>query len=158
MLFGQSQSKGGSGGKDVYFLTFMFQYLRNWFDKERYFADFVISNGVLTYANGSPVPLVQDQYYRIVGSVFNDGVHFVGYDDLQDEQFTGAVWALAVPQAVLDLAKEIQTWMAANSDVINSPYQSESFGGYSYSLNSSGPSGVSWQSKFAAYLAPWRRI
>lgn len=121
--------------------------------------------GNFTIENGSIVPsvdLAEGQYYRIVGSVFNDGVH-QSSDVLQDEgEFHGAVWKMRVPQDVIALAEEIEAWKTKNADTIASPYVSESFGGYSYSKGSAadGTVGVSWknQSDFAARLKPYRRI
>lgn len=69
---------------------------RNWF---------VAPNGVhlgtFTVKEGSiALPfLVYGQYFRIVGSVFNDGVYEYGNVYLQDETFEGAIWALSVPPA-----------------------------------------------------------
>lgn len=140
-------------------LAEVLHYLRNYFEKTKYFGDFAITDGELRSSDGTTLKLALGQFYRVIGSVFNDGVHECGNSDLQDETFTGAVWALAVPPAVSALADEISAWTAANSDAINSPYQSESFGGYSYSLKSGGSTGsVTWQSQFAARLAPWRKI
>lgn len=141
-------------------LTEICKYLRNWFETARIVSAFKInSDGILTFLDGRPVPLAVGQYYRIVGSVFNDGVHECGNEDLRPEEFNGAVWPMAVPRSVCSLAMEIDGWTAANADAIKSPYQSESFGGYSYSMrgDSSG-GGVSWQSQFSARLAPWRKI
>lgn len=141
-------------------LTEIFQYLRNWFEKSKYFADFIISDGVITFSDGRPIPLITGQYFRVIGSALNDGVHKFGEADLLAEEFSGAVWTMAVPPAVAALAGEIQVWTAANSDAINSPYQSESFGGYSYQKGYSGSNAtvVTWQSQFASRLAPWRKI
>lgn len=145
-------------------LTQICQYLRNWFDRERLIGRFRIENGELSFADGKAVPLVSAQYFRVIGSLFNDGVHQKDYDALTDEEFEGAVWSMAVPPPLLALADEIGAWVQANQAALNSPYSSESFGGYSYTLRSgynasqgnSGP--VSWQSQFAAALAPWRKI
>lgn len=149
-------------------LTEICQYLRNWFEREKLQGDFVISSGALTYADGTTLPLISGQYYRIIGSLFNDGVHKLGdaQDTLTDEpEFSGAVWSMAVPPVVVELAGDIDEWITANTAAINSPYASESFGGYSYSLRSSysaaagGDSGgVTWQSQFMARLTPWRKI
>lgn len=145
-------------------LTELCQELRNWFDRERHFGTFEISGGVIT----APF-LVNGQYYRIVGSIFNDGVHKFGdaADTLTDETFEGAVWALAIPKAVINLAAEIAEWQSkygtADSAAM-SPYQSESFGGYSYSKSAggnsaSGASGASgWKAAFASRLNPWRKL
>ena len=101
------------------------------------------------------------QYFRIVGSIFNDGVY--KNDDelhLTDELFDGAVWLMAVPREIVDLAKEISDWNKKYGEAINTPYQSESFGGYSYSKASGGSNGSSpsWQSVFSSRLNKWRKI
>jgi len=135
--------------------------LNNWFDKGRYFGDFQITDGMIDL---SETDIQNGQYFRIAGSVFNDGVYQYPAEDLHDEVFDGAVWLMAVPQAVLDLAAEIEAWQAkyggADSAAM-SPFTSESFGGYSYSKGSgsdgSGSSG-SWQSAFASRLNQWRKI
>ena len=168
-------------------LTQVCQYLRNWFERIKLFGDFVISSGQITYADGSALPLLDGQYFRIVGSVFNDGVHKLAEDTqqpvvsqgesseeepepdpltvLHDESFSGAVWTMAVPPDFIALVNDIGNWCAANTQALNSPYQSESFAGYSYTLKSGGSggsdgtgSGFGWQSQFAARLAPWRKI
>lgn len=150
-------------------LTEICQYLRNWFERDKWYDAFKVTDGVLTYADGVALPLLDGQYYRIIGSVFSDGVHKWGDEEdvLTDEpEFSGAVWPMRVPPDVAALAADIAAWSEANRAAINSPYQSESFGGYSYSLRSaSGASGadggngaVTWQAQFAARLGPWRKI
>lgn len=143
-------------------LTELCQELRNWFDLDRRFGTFTISGGTLTADFLQP-----NQYYRIVGSIFNDGVHKYGdtSDALTDETFDGAVWALGIPKAVVDLAGEIDTWQSkygADSPAM-SPFVSESFGGYSYNKGSStvgsnSYTGTSWQTAFASRLNKWRKI
>ena len=51
-------------------LTELCQELRNWFVLNRYEGTFTISGGTLTADF-----LQEGQYFRIIGSVFNDGVH-----------------------------------------------------------------------------------
>ena len=146
-------------------LTQICQYLRNWFERAKYFGEFTVRNNAIVCSNGSTLPLLHNQYFRVVGSVFNDGVHKYGdfSDILIDETFVGAVWSMAIPPVVVELAEEINTWVSANANALNSPYQSESFGGYSYSLRSGtsptgDTTGVTWQSQFESRLAPWRKI
>lgn len=109
--------------------------------------------------------LVSGQYYRIFGSVFNDGLHQVPIGgpvdetftrELIDEEFTGTIWALAIPRQVIKIADEIKTWADKNQP---SAYTSESFSGYSYS-KATGQNGTpaGWQDVFAAQLAPYRKI
>ena len=82
--------------------------------------------------------------------------------NLTDELFVGSVWLMAVPKEVIDLDNEIQAWITKYGETVNSPYQSESFGGYSYSKSSGGSpggsSGPTWQSTFANQLNKWRKI
>lgn len=132
---------------------------RNWF---------VAPNGVhlgtFTIKDGSvSLPfLVSGQYFRIVGSVFNDGVYQYGAAELADETFDGAVWELLVPPAFLALAEEIQNWRDQYENAANSPFQSESFAGYSYTLkgdsNAQGGSAKGWRGAFGSRLANWRKL
>lgn len=111
--------------------------------------------------SGVALPLVKDQYFRIVGSVFNDGVYKYGEPEVYtDEVFNGEVWALAIPKALLELVNEIKAWNDKNGEVATGPYQSESFGGYSYTKATDAASGeaVTWQSAFRAQLNRWRKI
>lgn len=126
-------------------------HLNNWFCREVYAGTFTVTSGTLALPD-----LADGQYFRIVGSVFNDGLHQYPATDLADETFTGAVWALAVPKSVVTLAEEIKTWAAKNQP---GAYTSESFGGYSYTraTNAKGAS-VGWQDAFAAQLAPYRKL
>lgn len=138
--------------------------LNNWFDKERYFGTFTIANNEIT----GDFSLQENQYFRIVGSVFNDGVY--RYDDnleLEDETFKGAIWAMALPKDVVALANEIQAWKTKYMDIDSpamSPFNSESFGGYSYSKSSGGSASGNvdlsgtWQGAFADRLNHWRKI
>ena len=132
-------------------------HLKNWF-----LVPGGIHEGTYTIEDGGiALPfLANGQYFRICGSVFNDGLHQYPASDLKAESFDGAVWALAVPQAVIDLAEEIEAWQKKNGDVSVSPYQSESFGGYSYSKATDSASGgaVTWQSAFRSRLNAWRKI
>lgn len=140
-------------------LTELCQELRNWFVLNKYFGTFTIEDGELDV----PDDLLQDgQYYRVIGSVFNDGVHQYP-DGLVDEVFKGAIWAMAVPPSVIDLSGRISEWLNQYGDLVSSPYQSESFGGYSYTKANSGQgnansSNPTWQSAFADELSRWRKI
>ena len=138
-------------------LTELCKELNNWFDLKRYFGEFTIEDGTLKDDLG----LLDNQYYRIVGSIFNDGVHQFGANDsLTDETFDGAVWAMAVPPQVVALCGKITDWEDKYGDAVSSPYTSESFGGYSYSKNGVSTSSVSengFKSAFANELNRWRK-
>ena len=132
-------------------------HLKNWF-----LVPGGIHEGTYTIEDGGiALPfLANGQYFRICGSVFNDGLHQYPASDLKAETFEGTVWALAVPQAVIELAAEIEAWQKKNGDASTSPYQSESFGGYSYSKATDSATGgaVTWQSAFRSRLNAWRKI
>lgn len=81
------------------------RHLNNWFLVDIHEGTFTVENGSITLPF-----LLTNQYFRIVGSVFNDGLHQYPAVDLTDETFAGTVWALAVPQAVIELASEIEEW------------------------------------------------
>lgn len=131
-------------------------HIHNWFDCGWYDGKWQVLDGCLD------LPFLQDgQYYRIIGSVFNDGLHQYPSDDLKDETFCGLICPLAIPKQVIELAEEIEAWQEKNGEQADSPYQSESFGGYSYSKGSSSSddNGLSgWQKAFAGRLNPWRKL
>ena len=135
-------------------LTNLCAELRNYFETKKRFGTFTISGGSI-----SPSNFLQDgQYFRIVGSVFNDGVHRHPAHDLTDETFDGAVWAMAVPPAVVELLQKIQEFEAATA---NSPtaYISESFGGYTYTkATDANGLPVGWRSVFKNELNRWRKL
>lgn len=124
--------------------------------------DIHVSNYTVTNHQIGPVPFLKNgQYYRIVGSALNDGVYKHGTDDLQlqDEEFYGAVWAMRVPKEFVALCTEIKAWVTANASALSSPYNSESFGGYSYSKSSGADGGAyTWRDQFKSRLNAWRRM
>ena len=129
-----------------------------------------IHSGTFTISGHTVSPLdfiAEGQYFRICGSAMNDGVYENterGREALTDETFEGQIWEMSVPRAFLALCAEIQQWRNANesADSANmSPYQSESFAGYSYSKgasNGQGGNSVTWAQQFDKRLVAWRRI
>lgn len=135
------------------FLTELCAELHNYFEVSKHFGTFEISGGQISLDF-----LQNGQYFRIIGSTFNDGVYQYPADDLTDEEFNGAIWAMAVPPAVVSLSAEIEEF--SSSDAAKpSPYVSESFGGYSYT-KATGSNGapISWQIAFADRLRKWRKL
>ena len=149
--------------------------LNNWFVRDEndiHLGTFSIIGGVIrAHDRHNTIALdglIDGQYFRVVGSLMNDGVYNAPTTFPQDETFDGAVWSMAVPQAVIDLSKEIDDWVAkygVPDSAAMSPFTSESFGGYSYTKGSSsrqtkggdGNSGA-WQNVFASRLSKWRKI
>ena len=140
-------------------LTELCGVLRNWFETDKISGTYTVENGSIV------LPFLQEgQFFRIVGSVFNDGVHQNPAYGLADETFDGTICPMAVPPAVLKLNSDIEAWQDKNGEAAASPFMSESFGGYSYSKAASGTANggsgvaVTWQTVFKSRLNQWRKI
>lgn len=149
------------GGVDLLTLQAVLEYCHNWFfdPLKIYHDEYTITDGQFPETDNLQI----GQYYRIVGSVFNEGLHQYGDTEnlLIDETFGGAIWALSIPPAVIALAGEIADWKSKYQDAANSPYSSESFFGYSYTkasgVTQDGGKG-GWQAVFAGRMARWRKL
>ena len=134
-------------------LTAVCHHLNNYFEKDIVQDDFTIENGALECS------FLQDgQFFRISGSVFNDGVHQYPAYGLIDESFSGSVWVMAVPASFIELAGDIGACM---DDAANKPtgFTSESFDGYSYSkATDSAGAAADWQTVFRKRLNRWRKV
>ena len=137
-------------------LTELCAELRNYFEvpNGRHFGKFEISGGSI-----APLDFLQEgQYFRIVGSVFNDGVYPYPATSLTDEVFEGAVWAMRLPPAVIAIAAEIKAYNDTDAGKA-SPYISENFGGYGYTkATDENGAPIGWQKAFANRLAKWRKL
>ena len=142
-------------------LTEICEYLNNYFWRQKINGKFTISGGTLTSSH-----LKEGQYFRILGSLFNDGVYKYPATDLTDETFEGQLWSMAVPPTVISLASEIDQWQQKYGGIDSeamSPFTSESFGNYSYSKSvsttaSGSTASNSWQSVYANRLNKWRKL
>lgn len=147
---------------DAVLLEQVLWHIHNWFPRESVTAGCTIADGALPASVAER--LLDGQWYRIEGSYLNDGLHQHPAEDLSDETFDGTITMLAIPKALLSVVDEIAAWQEANGDALNSPYTSESFGGYSYSIkggltaetSSQGLSG--WRLAFKDNLNPWRKM
>lgn len=136
--------------------------LNNYFERKKLFGLMKVENGALV----SPLTanIQQGQYFRIVGSVLNDGIYQFPAADLQDEEeFDGSLWLLAFPVDFVALVSDIEEWQKKNGAVDSaamSPFTSESFGGYSYSKGASdtGKGANTWQGAFKSRLNAFRRM
>lgn len=137
-------------------LEAVLNYLNNWFPVygAARCGEFEIVSGEL-YADF----LAPGQYYRIEGSVFNDGLHRYPCDELnclEDEVFSGTVTPLAIPQGVRNISEEIKMWCENNpaTDKV-----SETFEAYSYTRKGAQDGAVfGWQGVFASQLRRWRKV
>ena len=136
-------------------LTEVCEEIRNYFIVSIHHGKFEINGGSIALLDF----LQQGQYFRIVGSTMNDGVYQYPCSGLADETFVGAVWAMAVPPAVVALSAEILEYNS-NKTSKASPYISESYpNGYSYTkATDNNGSPISWKKAFASRLNQYRRI
>lgn len=152
---------------DAVILEDVLQSIHNWFVRDSMtVSGCEVSDGALPASITSD--LMATQWYRITGSVLNDGLHQHPADDLVDETFDGTIQTLVIPRPLLMLVEEIGDWVEASKKgslkALESPYQSESFDGYSYNIKSgngsnSGSSGLTgWQAEFASRLNKWRKV
>lgn len=145
---------------DAGILEQVLYHIHNWFVYDE-------TSGYVTIQDGSlpaSVSIPEGAWYRIQGSLLNDGLHQHPATDLTDETFDGTVTTCAIPKALLLVVDDIAAWQEANGRAVDGPYASESFDGYSYTLKSdswanSGSSGLSgWRLAFRDRLNPWRKI
>lgn len=145
------------------------EYLHNYFVKDAIYGKYTVSESSITPA----LHLKNGQRFLIHGSDMNDGVYTfhecgISNDDddqsaeLNDETFEGYICAMAIPREIDNIVREISEWQTKNAAVLDSPYTSESFGGYSYTkATGSGEdagSVITWQSKFRNRLNAYRKI
>lgn len=144
-------------------------HLHNWFARTKWtVTGCTISDGALPSAVASSIP--QGAFYRVEGSLLNDGLHVMGDkdDEFEDESFDGRITLCAIPKALIALTDEIDAWQKKNGDIMEGPYTSESFGGYTYKVKTSSDFGFSqsggsstlsgWRLVFRDRLNPWRRM
>lgn len=141
--------------------------IKNYFtwEGDKHFGDWAIVEGAIVPSFDIPT-----DYIRIVGSHRNDGVHKRGEDGwglIDEDKFSGAIWVMSPPADFLALVAEIEAWQAKNGGVDSqamSPFNSESFGGYSYSKSTGGSSSggsasaTNWIGAYAGRLNIYRRI
>ena len=125
------------------------RHLNNWFLVDIHEGTFTVENGSITLPF-----LLTSQYFRIVGSTFNDGVYQYPEANLTDETFTGEIWAMRVPPAFIELSERIDAWTAKHAETLKTPYTSESFAGYSYTIAQN----QSAMQIFSRELNKWRKL
>lgn len=141
-------------------------HIHNWFVRESWtVGGCEIESGELPASVTSK--MLDGQWFRIEGSYMNDGLHQNPASDLTDETFDGRISLLAIPKALIEVVDEISDWIddtaQADREARRGPFQSESFGGYTYSLkadsrSNSASGGLSgWQAAFRSDLNPWRK-
>lgn len=140
-------------------------YIHNYFVIRDHPGTYTISNGQIELES-----IAEGQRFRIRGSALNDGIYtyhsdrYTNDDDddvalLSDETFVGNVEYLGIPAGLMTAVGQIKAWEEKNKTVLDSPYTSESFGGYSYSkATGSNGDALSWHSAFARPLNRWRKI
>lgn len=119
-------------------------------------------DGTFSIAGNVLSPTVNSGYVYLSGTKHSDGAYRLGSSGqlltdeiLEDETFTGRVWALNPPPAFLALCEEIKMFDEKNPA---GSLQSESFGAYSYSRGSGTSGATTWQEAFSGRLACFRRM
>lgn len=126
------------------------RYCRNFFPKEHREGTFEIKDGIIS------LPFViEGQYFLIEGSILNDGLYQYPGTGLSDEKFDGCVTSLAIPKPFIDLCNEIADFCEKNPE---GAFQSESFGGYSYTRATVDGKVAGWQEVFSSRLSDWRKV
>lgn len=155
-----------------YKLKEVLDYIHNYFQLDTYSGKISIIDHKL---ENSKIELYDGQYYMLKGSIYNDGIWKYKEndqnvldldksdetDELKDEIFYGDIVSLRIPLDVLKIVDEINAWEKNNENVINGVYQSESFGGYSYTLKNSSNSknsNISWKDYFGDRLKCYRKL
>lgn len=145
-------------------LTDLCRKTRNWFDKKRHFGIFDLDSELDFACEG--------QFYRLIGDVTADGqclyVDYVcTYTDGNFKVYgaetahgilNGAIWEMSVPTDFLELYEKMTAWEEKNADILNSPFQSESFGGYSYSRASGKNGSLTVWDNFADEIARYQKL
>lgn len=135
---------------DITVLESVLENINNWFVVGKYADTYTIERRTIN------LPFLQSgQYFRVVGSVFNDGLYCYSPNGMTNETFNGEIWALAVPPAVIALSIEIAEWIQNNP---NNGMVSESFGGYTYNKGSSNGHADDWNSVFRSKLNSFRKL
>lgn len=119
--------------------------LKNHFLRDKYEGTFTLVSGIAPLDN-----LLDGQYFVIVNSNLNNGVFQNTAESLakiQPETFTGRIWTMSVPVDFLELVEDIDQLNAKIEELglLDKGYASETFGGYTYSLQSGAP----------AYMQEW---
>lgn len=143
-------------------------FVHNYFELERHTGVFEVTDGMLSLSF-----LLEGQRFKIIGSALNDGIYTYHADGIKDdddvdsviletETFSGTIVSMGVPKAFGKIVSDIIAWQEKNKDVLDSPYTSESFGGYSYTKASgSGANAggqLSWQDVFRTRLNAYRKL
>lgn len=132
--------------------------LKNYFlsdsDKDIYIGVYSIKNNMIDVDKF----ISENQYFRIVGSKFNDGVYKYTKDlELIDETFKGAIWAMSVPPHFISAVEEANKYLLEHPNAM--ALQSESFGGYSYTRGSDSGNGFGYfPSSISEKLNRYRRV
>lgn len=129
------------------------KYCRNFFPSGTVIHDvFKIEGGTIVLPD-----ILDNQYFLVEGSVFNDGVYQYPTFELDDEEFEGTVSLLRIPKGFLDLVANIERWNEKNGEI--GVFESESFGGYSYkrATHKDGEA-ITWQTAFKNRLSAYRKV
>lgn len=146
------------------------EHIHNRFIRQPHVGEYTVTGSML-----SPSAFLREgQRFWLFGSIQNDGLytyHATGCtndDDNEEAQFVtetfgGTICDLEVPKRLISLSREIEEWVEKYGEILNNPYSSESFGGYSYQKSQMSKSYgqnpfIGWQDVFGRKLERWRKI
>lgn len=87
--------------------------VNNYFDRERRFGRFEIKNG---YLNAPDLDIKENQYFRICGSLYNDGIYKIIHEKpVTWQQMTSGSWEIATDKEWEVENKPIKSWCEANN-------------------------------------------
>lgn len=138
-------------------------YLNNYFDVKRYNGKILIQDGVV-YCDTKEIAMDQGQHFALLRKNFVLGVYEYGVDTLNDKEFEGKVWIMDIPKDFMDLVDEIDAWQTkygGSDSGAMSPFNSESFGGYSYTKASNANglgSTITWQDAYKSRLSRYKKV
>lgn len=129
------------------------EFTHNYFDR----GDNAISGTFAFEPDTMPEGVAKGQYFRVIGSVFNDGVHKAGDADLTTETFSGVVQPMRVPPAFVALALTITEY--DKSIPAGGKYSSQSFNGWSGTL-ATGEGGLpaTGIDRYRTEINRWRKL
>lgn len=128
-----------------------------------YFVQNIIVGDYTINTDGvNPLPkMVNNQYFRVVGSVGCDGVYqYPTHMPRGDESFHGSIQTMRVPPPFIEMVNDIDNWCSEYQNEY-SPFISENLSGIGYSYtkatNADGTP-ITWETQFRKKLNRWRKI
>lgn len=140
----------------------LMQECNNYFYKTYEHDTFTITDGVID-SKGIYLP---NQYIKIEGSILNDGVYKIdsmndnkiNISTLQNEEFEGCIYGLAVPKGFIDLSEKINQFLIDPKTKLTD-ISSESFNNYSWSKGKkTNGANITWNDVFIDDIRSYKQL